>query len=161
MICPNCKCEYREGFKYCSDCKVELVNELPQVEENKNQPGLLKHSIIRSNTKYYLLNGILGFVGSLLLLLFMLAAFTQNNRLPPGWEKQSFPNASLLFIMLLFLLIIITVNVIGVISFVKKNKDTGSHSKKLLKFVMLNFITFISSFIAFILICFIFLYFYL
>ena len=158
MFCPNCKCEYREGFKYCSDCKVELVNELPQVEENKNQHGLLKHSIIRSNTKYYLLNGILGFVGSLLLLLFMLAAFTYNNRLPPGWEKQSFPNASLLFLMLLFLLIIITVNVIGVISFAKKNMDAGSHSKKILKFVLLNFVTFISSsLISFILICSIFL----
>jgi heme/copper-type cytochrome/quinol oxidase subunit 2 len=133
------------------------VNELPQVEENKNQPETLKHSMIRSNTKYYLLNGILGLVGSLLFLLFMAVAATQSQRLPPDWEEQSFPNTSLLFIMLLFLLIIITVNIIGVISFTKKNKDAGSHSKKLLKFILLNFATFISSFIAFILICFIFL----
>lgn len=154
MFCPKCKCEYREGFYRCSDCKVELVNELPQVEEYKNQPETLKHSLIRSSTKYYLLNGILGFVGSLLLLLFMLAAFTQNNRLPPGREKQSFPNTSLLSIMLLFLLTIITVNIIGVISFVKKNKGTGSRRKKLLKFILLNFVTFILSFIiAFIFIC--------
>jgi len=156
MICPNCKCEFREGFKYCSDCKVELVNELPQVEENKNQHEIVKHSIIRSNTKYYLLNGILGFVGSLLFLLFMKVAATQSQRLPSGWERQSFPNSSLLFIMFLFLLIIITVNVLGAISFAKKNKGAGSHSKKLFKFVLLSFITFISSFIAFILICFIF-----
>ena len=31
-VCPRCKCEYREGFKVCADCGVELVDELP--EEN-------------------------------------------------------------------------------------------------------------------------------
>jgi len=29
MFCPVCKTEYRENFKTCSDCRVELVNELP------------------------------------------------------------------------------------------------------------------------------------
>lgn len=25
MYCPKCKTEYREGFKECSDCGVDLV----------------------------------------------------------------------------------------------------------------------------------------
>lgn len=28
-ICPKCKTEYREGFKVCSDCNVELQDNLP------------------------------------------------------------------------------------------------------------------------------------
>lgn len=31
MICPKCSTEYREGFKVCSDCEVELVE---KPEEN-------------------------------------------------------------------------------------------------------------------------------
>jgi hypothetical protein len=30
MYCPKCRSEYREGFTTCSDCKVELVDELPK-----------------------------------------------------------------------------------------------------------------------------------
>jgi hypothetical protein len=30
MICPNCRSEYRPGFTLCSDCGVELVDELPE-----------------------------------------------------------------------------------------------------------------------------------
>jgi len=29
MFCPKCKCEYREGFNFCPDCKLELVKDLP------------------------------------------------------------------------------------------------------------------------------------
>jgi len=29
MFCPVCKAEYREGFRRCADCDVELVYELP------------------------------------------------------------------------------------------------------------------------------------
>jgi len=29
MFCPKCKCEYREGFDFCADCKIQLVEELP------------------------------------------------------------------------------------------------------------------------------------
>ena len=32
MYCPNCRTEYREGFTTCSDCGVELVQELPPEE---------------------------------------------------------------------------------------------------------------------------------
>jgi hypothetical protein len=28
MFCPKCKCEYREGFNFCSDCTIELVEAL-------------------------------------------------------------------------------------------------------------------------------------
>src|SRR5262245_63502441 len=29
MFCPKCKAEYRPGFVRCSDCDVELVEQLP------------------------------------------------------------------------------------------------------------------------------------
>lgn len=32
MFCPKCKCEYREGFDFCTDCKIQLVKELPSEE---------------------------------------------------------------------------------------------------------------------------------
>lgn len=35
MFCPNCKAEYRQGFRECSDCHVGLVERLP------NAPGRL------------------------------------------------------------------------------------------------------------------------
>lgn len=33
MFCPLCKSEYREGYRVCSDCDVELVEELPPEAE--------------------------------------------------------------------------------------------------------------------------------
>lgn len=30
MFCPHCGVEYRSGFKRCSDCNVNLVNELSE-----------------------------------------------------------------------------------------------------------------------------------
>jgi hypothetical protein len=32
MLCPKCRAEYRPGFTRCSDCDVELVEELPPVD---------------------------------------------------------------------------------------------------------------------------------
>jgi hypothetical protein len=32
MFCPECRAEYRPGFKRCSDCEVDLVAELPKSE---------------------------------------------------------------------------------------------------------------------------------
>lgn len=32
MFCPKCKAEYRRGFTHCSDCDVDLVEELPEEE---------------------------------------------------------------------------------------------------------------------------------
>lgn len=37
-FCPVCKCEYREGFKMCSDCKVELVDVLSKESNLKIVP---------------------------------------------------------------------------------------------------------------------------
>jgi hypothetical protein len=33
MFCPKCRAEYREGFHTCSDCNIELVDELPPIPE--------------------------------------------------------------------------------------------------------------------------------
>lgn len=30
--CPKCRVEYREGFSVCSDCDVDLVDKLPEIE---------------------------------------------------------------------------------------------------------------------------------
>jgi hypothetical protein len=54
MLCPNCGCEYRDGFTICADCNVQLVkklisdasqethkNELVPVFETYNQAEIL------------------------------------------------------------------------------------------------------------------------
>ena len=35
MFCPKCKAEYRKGFYKCTDCAVDLVEELPEEPEGK------------------------------------------------------------------------------------------------------------------------------
>jgi len=32
--CPKCRAEYRQGFKICSDCNTDLVDELEQIKKN-------------------------------------------------------------------------------------------------------------------------------
>jgi hypothetical protein len=32
MFCPKCKSEYREGFKQCKECQVDLVTQLATEE---------------------------------------------------------------------------------------------------------------------------------
>jgi len=40
MFCPKCGAEYRAGFTHCSDCDVDLVEELPQeISINKDNEG--------------------------------------------------------------------------------------------------------------------------
>ena len=38
MFCPQCKAEYRSGFRQCSDCYVDLVGELPE-KQSSSQEG--------------------------------------------------------------------------------------------------------------------------
>ena len=40
MYCPKCKAEYRPGFTRCSDCFVDLVDQLPaeETEEERSAP---------------------------------------------------------------------------------------------------------------------------
>ena len=41
--CPSCRTEYRPGFEICTDCGVDLVDELPPevaAGEATSQPGL-------------------------------------------------------------------------------------------------------------------------
>lgn len=35
--CPKCRIEYRQDFKTCSDCNIELVDELEQITESSSQ----------------------------------------------------------------------------------------------------------------------------
>ena len=41
MFCPQCKAEYRPGVTHCSDCDVELVEELSE-SENELRYGSLE-----------------------------------------------------------------------------------------------------------------------
>ena len=34
MFCPKCRAEYREGFSTCADCNVDLVDDLPPLDED-------------------------------------------------------------------------------------------------------------------------------
>ena len=45
MYCPVCRAEYREGFLECSDCDVDLVEEL---EPMLKMPGFVKLATIFS-----------------------------------------------------------------------------------------------------------------
>lgn len=45
MFCPLCRYEYKEGIKICADCKVELVPELPEEEENLGESETLAEII--------------------------------------------------------------------------------------------------------------------
>lgn len=46
LVCPKCKSGYREGFKVCSDCKVELID----IEKNYD----VKSRNIENNSKFRL-----------------------------------------------------------------------------------------------------------
>ena len=37
MFCPQCKAEYRSGFRQCSDCYVDLVEELPEKQSSSEE----------------------------------------------------------------------------------------------------------------------------
>ncbi len=46
MICPKCKSEYREGFTFCADCNVELVD-----SENKESGHVVNDNQVFINGK--------------------------------------------------------------------------------------------------------------
>jgi len=52
MFCPKCKCEFLEGINECSDCKIPLVEKLPQ--ESQSPPR------IKMNLKKATLLAIIG-----------------------------------------------------------------------------------------------------
>ena len=65
MFCPICNAEYREGFLECTDCDVDLVEELePQPEVpgfvklatffSEGDIAVVKASLDKSEIKYYL-----------------------------------------------------------------------------------------------------------
>lgn len=37
MYCPECRAEYRADFTHCSDCDVDLVEELPEMESSSDE----------------------------------------------------------------------------------------------------------------------------
>lgn len=63
--CPKCKNEYREGVTICPDCEIELVDELPEEEEDgfaEPQPVVLMEvaddEVGEKVVSYLRLNGI-------------------------------------------------------------------------------------------------------
>jgi hypothetical protein len=51
MFCPECKAEYRPGFTRCSDCDVDLVEELPELDTHAPQPIRDWMSIIKTRMR--------------------------------------------------------------------------------------------------------------
>lgn len=67
MFCPECRAEYREGFTRCSDCNVDLVEQLPPEQEkeipeyvkvlksgNLSDIAIIKSILDSENITYYL-----------------------------------------------------------------------------------------------------------
>ena len=48
MFCPNCKAEYREGFKLCSDCNLPLVDKFPEEFQEETAMEYVKHKELLS-----------------------------------------------------------------------------------------------------------------
>lgn len=48
MFCPKCRSEYREGYTRCSNCNVDLVPELPKIENDEDsysfEPVYIKYA---------------------------------------------------------------------------------------------------------------------
>jgi hypothetical protein len=38
MICPKCGCEYRDGYKYCANCEIKLVDQFRYEDNNDKKP---------------------------------------------------------------------------------------------------------------------------
>lgn len=58
LICPQCKSEYQQGFKICSDCNCDLIEISDSKENNKNR--------ITANSKNIII-GIAVLISSILL----------------------------------------------------------------------------------------------
>lgn len=66
MFCPKCKSEFQEGFDFCPDCEIVLVEELPEETFAKfvtvfssSDPGLLaivKSLLDDAGFPYFVLN---------------------------------------------------------------------------------------------------------
>ena len=50
MYCPKCRCEYRDGFTECSDCKISLVAQLP-IEKIEKSMESVEYKEIRSTLR--------------------------------------------------------------------------------------------------------------
>jgi hypothetical protein len=44
MYCPECRVEYRPGFTRCSDCHVDLIEELEKEERSPEMVALLEEA---------------------------------------------------------------------------------------------------------------------
>jgi hypothetical protein len=64
MYCPVCRAEYREGFLECSDCDVDLVEELERMPKipgfvklatifSEGDIAVIKTSLDKSGIEYY------------------------------------------------------------------------------------------------------------
>lgn len=73
MFCPKCKSEYREGFKQCKECQVDLVAQLAEEEFEdddvliemasnlqQNEIGVIRSILDAEKIKYTIFDESLG-----------------------------------------------------------------------------------------------------
>lgn len=64
MYCPQCRAEYRDGYLRCAECNIELVETLPDREDQQGyihlatvftegEIALIKSSLERASIDYY------------------------------------------------------------------------------------------------------------
>jgi hypothetical protein len=54
MICPKCKNEYRPGFRRCSDCNVDLVDQVQEIVDESSTPENELVSVLETQDSLFL-----------------------------------------------------------------------------------------------------------
>jgi hypothetical protein len=56
LICPKCKCEYREGFKKCSECDCDLIESLSEGKQDKIRNSKATDENFKFNEEIFLIS---------------------------------------------------------------------------------------------------------
>lgn len=57
--CPNCRTEYKSGIRRCADCDAELVDALPEEDEQVPDTGLVQLAVFPNAAEARLIQELL------------------------------------------------------------------------------------------------------